>query len=86
MDLVRKKFKLFAEELRKTVGVDVSDVNTDDSEYLLLAEKTGMSYDRLKKVIRQIRFVLHSEVNISVEEMRSLIDAMNTIASHAKNG
>lgn len=86
VDLVRKKFKLFAEELRKTVGVDVSDVNTDDSEYLLLAEKTGMSYDRLKKVIRQIRFVLHSEVNISVEEMRSLIDAMNTIASHAKNG
>ena len=86
VDLVRKKFKLFAEELRKTAGVDISDVNTDDSEYLLLAEKTGMDCDRLKKLIRQIRFILHSEGNISVEEMRSLIDAMNTIASHAKNG
>ena len=86
VDLVRKKFKLFAEELRKTAGVDISDVNTDDSEYLLLAEKTGMDCDRLKKLIRQIRFVLHSEGNISVEEMRNLIDAMNTIASHAKNG
>lgn len=86
VDLVRKKFKLFAEELRKTAGVDISDVNTDDREYLLLAEKTGMNSDRLKKLIRQIRLVLHSEGNISVEEMRSLIDAMDTIVSHAKNG
>ena len=86
VDLVRKKFKLFAEELRKTAGVDISDVNTDDREYLLLAEKTGMNSDRLKKVIRQIRLALHSEGNISVEEMRSLIDAMDTIVSHAKNG
>lgn len=86
VDLVRKKFKLFAEELRKTAGVDISDVNTDDSEYLLLAEKTGMNSDRLKKVIRQIRLVLHSEGNISVEEMQSLIDAMDTIVRHAKNG
>lgn len=86
VDLVRKKFKLFAEELRKTAGVDISEVNTDDSEYLLLAEKTGMNSDRLKKMIRQIRLVLHSEGNISVEEMRSLIDAMDTIVSHAKNG
>lgn len=86
VDLVRKKFKLFAEELRKTAGVDISDVNTDDSEYLLLAEKTGMNCDRLKKVIRQIRLVLHSEGNISVEEMQSLIDAMDTIVRHAKNG
>lgn len=86
VDLVRKKFKLFAEELRKTAGVDISDVNTDDREYLLLAEKTGMNSDRLKKVIRQIRLVLHSEGSISVEEMRSLIDAMDTIVRHAKNG
>ena len=86
VDLVRKKFKLFAEELRKTAGVDISDVNTDDREHLLLAEKTGMNSDRLKKVIRQIRLVLHSEGNISVEEMRSLIDAMDTIVRHAKNG
>lgn len=86
VDLVRKKFKLFAEELRKTAGVDISDVNTDDREYLLLAEKTGMNSDRLKEVIRQIRLVLHSEGNISVEEMRSLIDAMDTIVRHAKNG
>lgn len=86
VDLVRKKFKLFAEELRKTAGVDISDVNTDDREYLLLAEKTGMNSDRLKKVIRQIRLVLHLEGNISVEEMRSLIDAMDTIVRHAKNG
>ena len=86
VDLVRKKFKLFAEELRKTAGVDISDVNTDDREYLLLAEKAGMNSDRLKKVIRQIRLVLHSEGNISVEEMRSLIDAMDTIVRHAKNG
>lgn len=86
VNLVRKKFKLFAEELRKTAGVDISEVNTDDSEYLLLAEKTGMNCDRLKKVIRQIRLALHSEGNISVEEMRSLIDAMDTIVSHAKNG
>ena len=77
--LVKKKFKLFAEELRKTAGVDISDVNTDDGEIRLLAEKTGIPYEALKKKIRRIRLALHTEGNISVEEMRSLIDEMNDI-------
>ena len=84
VDLVRKKFRLFSEELRKTAGVDISDVNTDDGEISLLAEKTGIPYETLKKKIRRIRLVLHAEDNISVEEMRSLIDTMNNIVAHAK--
>ena len=78
-DLVRKKFRLFAEEVRRKSDVDISDVNYDGSEYSLLAEKTGMQQAELERVLREIRLVIHSEQNISLGEMRRLIDAMNDI-------
>lgn len=80
-DLVRKKFQYFADEVRRKSGVDVDGVNGDGEEFRLLAEKTGMTYEYLEHVIREIRLVLHSEKNIPVAKMREMIDAMNKILS-----
>ena len=78
-DLVRKKFRYFAEEVRRKAGVDIADVNGDDSEFRLLADKTGMKEDYLRQVIRDIRLVVHSDSNIPSAQMRELVDAMNEI-------
>ncbi len=76
-DLVRKKFLLFTAEVRRRSGINISDVNNDGSEYPLLAEKMGMQPAEVERILREIRLVIHSELNIPVEQMRRLIDAMN---------
>lgn len=78
-DLVRKKFRYFAEEVRRSAGIDIADVNGDDAEFRLLADKTGLEREYLRKMIREIRLVLHSENNIPSSQMRGLIDVMNEI-------
>ena len=78
-DLVSKKFRYFAEEVRRKTGVDIANVNGDDSEFRLLADKTGMEEQYLRQVIREIRLVVHSDSNIHSDQMRKLVDAMNEI-------
>lgn len=79
VDLVKKKFRYFAEEVRRKAEVDIPTVNTDDQECRLLAEKTGMDYTQIRQTLRNIRFVLHLDGNISYAHMRKLIDAMDEI-------
>lgn len=78
-DLVRKKFRYFAEEVRRKAGIDIADANGDDSEFRLLADKTGMKEEYLRQQIREIRLVVHSDSNIPSARMRELVDAMNEI-------
>ena len=78
-DLVKKKFRFFAEEVRRMSGIDVSDVNHGDEDCWLLAEKTGMDSQAIMETIRQIRLVLHNEGNVPTAKMRSLIDKMDEI-------
>lgn len=78
-DLVKKKFRFFAEEVRRKVGLDISDVNHGDDDIILLAEKTGLDSQTLGETIRQIRWVLHYDGNIPMAQMRQLIDEMNKI-------
>lgn len=78
-DLVEKKFRYFAEEVRRKIGVDVGDVNHDDEECQNLASRTGMDFQKVRECIRQVRLVIHLEGNITTEQMRLLIDEMDAI-------
>lgn len=78
-DLVRKKFRFFAEEVRRNAGIDISDVNQGDADCQALAETTGMDVEKIKETIREIRLVIHSDLNIPARQMRKLIDWMNRI-------
>lgn len=78
-DLVEKKFRFFAEEVRRKIGVDVGDVNHDDDECRILASRTGMDFQKVRGCIRQIRLVIHLEGNITTMQMRQLIDEMDDI-------
>ena len=44
-----------------------------------LAEITGMDVEKIKETIREIRLVIHSDLNIPARQMRKLIDRMNRI-------
>ena len=78
-DLVRKKFRFFAEEVRRNAGIDIGDVNQGDADCRALAEITGMDVEKIKETIREIRLVIHSDLNIPAKQMRKLIDWMNRI-------
>lgn len=76
-DLVRKKFLFFAEEARRRIGVDIADVNSDGSEYQLLAVKLGMQPTEVEHILREVRLVVHSDASISAAQMRKMIDAID---------
>ena len=78
-DLVRKKFRFFAEEVRRNAGIDIGDVNQGDADCRALAEIRGMDVEKIKETIREIRLVIHSDLNIPARQMRKLIDEMNRI-------
>lgn len=78
-ELVRKKFTFFAEELRRSCGIDVRDVNTDDGEVRFLAEKTGLEEAYILQTLREIRLIIHSEEDIKTSKMKEMIEAMNHI-------
>lgn len=78
-DLVEKKFRFFAEEVRRKIGVDVGDVNHDDEECRILASRTGMDFLKVRECIRQIRLVIHLEGNITTMQMHLLVDEMDAI-------
>lgn len=78
-DLVEKKFRFFAETVRRKAGIDVSDVNQGTEDCMELARRTGLEYKKLLDTIRQIRLVVHMEENIPSKQMRHLIDEMNDI-------
>lgn len=78
-DLVRKKFTYFAESLRRNIQVDVEEDNNDAELCLKIAGKTGMDEEKLSALFRRLRPVIKGERNVTEQEMKAYIDAMNQI-------
>lgn len=81
-NLVHKKYIYFAEELRRSIQVDVEDVGEDKRNFERIASKTGMEVDKLAHFFREIRPVIYGGRTISSEEMKHYIDKMNEIINH----
>lgn len=78
-DLVRKKFVYFAEELRRRLMIDVADTNDNDHTFTVLSRNTGMAYEEVATIIKNLRLAYYYEGKISSGEMRKYIDQMNEI-------
>ena len=78
-DLVQKKFTYFAEELRRSMMIDVSDPTEDGRTFAALARKTGMEQSELKQTITTLRSVAGSPCKITAKEMHRHIDSINKI-------
>lgn len=81
-DLVHKKFTYLAEELRRTIQVDVEEVREDKQNFRRIAEKTGMDVEELAGFFREVRPILYGGRTLTGEEMKHYIDKMNEIINH----
>lgn len=75
--LVRRKWALFANALRRTAGVDVEALDHDDHLFTVLAERTALSYEDVARRIKHLRYLVANENNLSVDTMRRAISQMD---------
>lgn len=79
-DLVRKKYLYFAETVRRLVQVDLEETENDSYSFARIARRTGMDSESISTLIHEVRHVAHdTNLKISVERMKQLIDRMNDI-------
>lgn len=78
-DLVQKKFVYFAEALRRNIQVDVEDDENDLELSRRIAKKTGVSEEKVYRLLLNVRPVVRGEMKVNEEEMRKLIEEMNEI-------
>ena len=79
--LVVRKWTYFAEELRRTVHVDVTDDTEDDITLPTLARLTAIDEQEIRTLIQRLRLLTAAdeETEISRKEMKKYIDQMNWI-------
>lgn len=80
--LVVRKYIYFAEELRRTVHVDVTDASEDDITLPTLARLTAIDEKDIRDLILRLRLLADTtddETEISRKQMKQYIDQMNWI-------
>lgn len=78
-DLVRKRYFLFAEELRRLLMVDITDVREDGRNFGEIARQTGIPHEDIARMIRDIRLVVDGEMVATAAGMQLYVDNMNMI-------
>lgn len=82
IDLVKKKYTYFAEELRRSIQVDVEDTTNNERLFRRIAQKTGMDAEEIKNFFQDVRPVITNYWSITDAEMKKYIDKMNEIINH----
>lgn len=83
--LVVRKWTYFAEELRRTAHIDVTDASEDDVTMPTLARMTAVSEQELRTLVRRLRLLAEEtddEQEISRQQMKQYIDQMNWIINN----
>lgn len=78
-DLVRKKYRYFAEDIRRQTGIDITDDSDDEHTIRLLADKAGMEAAEVKAVILRSRMAGSYDGPLDDRSMRAAIDEMNRL-------
>ena len=80
-DLVRKRYQMFAEQVRSRLHADIFDHSADRQTIMLLARRTGIDPDSIAANLRRLRFDYHSEQGMTDAEMRWAVDCIESIAA-----
>ncbi|MDE6354638.1 MAG: DUF4350 domain-containing protein, partial [Prevotella sp.] len=78
-DLVRKRYSLFTEELRRLLMVDITDVREDSRNFGEIARQTGIPHEDVARMIGDIRLVVDGEMIATAAGMQLYVDNMNMI-------
>ncbi len=80
-DLLKKKFVIFAEQLRQHLSVDVSGDSVDVHQVRVIAEHTGMDQSEISSLLEELRVAIKDDAKLTDSRLRRLIDMMNGITS-----
>lgn len=82
--LVRRKWELFATRIRQDVGVDVQALDNDDELFTRLSARTGLAYEDIAVTIKNLRYIVMNDNDITREQMEKAIDKMSEILEKTK--
>ncbi|MBO4607395.1 MAG: hypothetical protein J5682_05800 [Prevotella sp.] len=77
LDLIKKKYVYFKEDLRRTMMIDLDDLDSDESHARQLATQTGASEQQVSELLGEIRQVIASDTSPSDKDTIRLIRQMN---------
>ena len=78
-DLVRKKYSLFCDKIRRETGIDLSNVADDGNSFSMLSRHTGIDSDEIKRMILNARFLTFKDTGVSDKELKDAVDDMDRI-------
>ena len=78
LDLLRKKYTYFAEELRRNLLLDIDDQENEDANIRLLAQKTGIDEEQVRATLTKVRDCVDNG-NVSEKQLFDCIDQINKI-------
>lgn len=78
-DLVRKKYSLFCDKIRRQTGIDIGNVADDENNFSQLSRHTGIGSEEIKRMILNARFLTFKEIGISDNELKGAIDDIDMI-------
>ena len=78
-DLLQKKYATFVDAIRHSTAADITNIADDEENSQAIAALTGMPHDRIIETLKQLRFLVSNELQVSDSEMKKAIDSMNEI-------
>lgn len=79
--LVKKKLAYAAEQIRTSTGLDILDADAQRETISQLARIAGMPADELRVLLKNVHEATSGRHVVDANEMKSLIDRLNTILS-----
>lgn len=79
LDLLRKKYRIFAETLRRRLAIDVTTAKDQPSDVDQLTQRTGLDADYLTRVLIDTRNAYFAREQLADNDMKRLIEQMNEI-------
>lgn len=82
-DLVTKRYYSFAEEMRRLLGVDITDGATTAAVSEAIAQRTGVTSDEVQRLLRRLRIIAAGSNDVTEKEMKKLVDKIDQLVQAA---
>lgn len=83
-DLLRKKFQLWAETLRHTLGIDVTEPDADSDNARVIAHRTGRDADATFHLLHTLHTLCGDGWEVADKQLMQLVREMNDIGQLLK--
>lgn len=78
--LLRCKWELFAQAVRRQADVDVQALDADDHLFQVLSDRTGMGYEEVARMIKRLRYLVANDSDMTADELWRAVDGMDDMA------